>query len=43
MYEAIVKGENILEPGMPESFNVLMQELKALALNVELVEQPQEA
>ncbi len=38
MYEAIVKGENILEPGMPESFNVLMQELKALALNVELLE-----
>jgi DNA-directed RNA polymerase subunit beta len=38
MYEAIVKGENILEPGMPESFNVLMQELKALALNCELVE-----
>jgi DNA-directed RNA polymerase subunit beta len=42
MYEAIVKGENILEPGMPESFNVLMQELKALALNVELVEAPQD-
>ncbi|NCN42049.1 DNA-directed RNA polymerase subunit beta [bacterium] len=40
MYEAIVKGENILEPGMPESFNVLMQELKALALNVELLEGP---
>ena len=42
MYEAIVKGENILEPGMPESFNVLMQELKALALNVELIEAAQE-
>jgi len=42
MYEAIVKGENILEPGMPESFNVLMQELKALSLNVELVEVPRE-
>jgi DNA-directed RNA polymerase subunit beta len=38
MYEAIVKGENVLEPGMPESFNVLMQELKALCLNCELVE-----
>jgi hypothetical protein len=38
MYEAIVKGENILEPGMPESFNVLMQELKALYLNCELIE-----
>jgi len=43
MYEAIVKGENILEPGMPESFNVLMQELKALALNVELLEHTPEA
>jgi DNA-directed RNA polymerase subunit beta len=43
MYEAIVKGENVLEPGMPESFNVLMQELKALSLNVELMERPQEA
>jgi DNA-directed RNA polymerase subunit beta len=43
MYEAIVKGENILEPGMPESFNVLMQELKALALNVELIEHSPEA
>lgn len=43
MYEAIVKGENILEPGMPESFNVLMQELKALALNVELLESNPEA
>ena len=42
MYEAIVKGENILEPGMPESFNVLMQELKALCLNVELLEHAQE-
>jgi len=38
MYEAIVKGENILEPGLPESFNVLIQELKALTLNCELVE-----
>lgn len=43
MYEAIVKGENVLEPGMPESFNVLMQELKALALNVELLEGNPEA
>jgi DNA-directed RNA polymerase subunit beta len=38
MYESIVKGENILEPGLPESFNVLINELKALALNVELME-----
>ncbi len=38
MYESIVKGENILEPGLPESFNVLVKELKSLGLNVELVE-----
>jgi DNA-directed RNA polymerase subunit beta len=38
MYEAIVKGENTLEPGLPESFNVLMKELQSLALNVELIE-----
>jgi DNA-directed RNA polymerase subunit beta len=34
IYEAIVKGENILEPGTPESFNVLMRELRALCLDV---------
>ena len=38
MYESIVKGENILEPGLPESFNVLVKELQSLALNVELKE-----
>ncbi|MGZ6287062.1 MAG: DNA-directed RNA polymerase subunit beta [Bdellovibrionota bacterium] len=38
MYEAIVKGERVLEPGLPESFNVLTKELQSLALNVELVE-----
>jgi DNA-directed RNA polymerase subunit beta len=38
MYEAIVKGEYNLEPGLPESFNVLIKELQALCLNVELVE-----
>ena len=38
MYESIVKGENILEPGLPEAFNVLIKELQALAMNVELVE-----
>lgn len=38
MYESIVKGENILEPGLPESFNVLVKELQSLALNIELVE-----
>jgi len=39
MYEAIVKGENILEPGLPESFNVLIKELQSLALDVELIEE----
>jgi DNA-directed RNA polymerase subunit beta len=38
MYESIVKGENVLEPGLPESFNVLVKELMALGLNVELLE-----
>lgn len=38
MYESIVKGENVLEPGLPESFNVLIKELQSLGLNVELVE-----
>jgi DNA-directed RNA polymerase subunit beta len=38
MYEAIVKGEYNLEPGLPESFNVLIKELQALCLNVELIE-----
>lgn len=38
MFEAIVKGENVLEPGLPESFNVLVKELQSLALDVELVE-----
>ena len=38
MYESIVKGENVLEAGLPESFNVLVKELQSLALDVELVE-----
>ncbi len=38
MYESIVKGEKILEPGLPESFNVLVKELQALALDVKLEE-----
>ncbi len=38
MYEAIVKGEQALEPGLPESFNVLVKELQGLAINVELIE-----
>ena len=36
-YEAIVKGENIPEPGIPESFKVLIKELQSLALNVKLL------
>ena len=39
IYESIVKGENTLEPGLPESFNVLVKELQALGLNVELIEE----
>ena len=38
MYEAIVKGENVLEPGLPESFNVMCKELMSLGLDVKLVE-----
>jgi DNA-directed RNA polymerase subunit beta len=38
MYEAIVKGENRLECGIPESFNVLIKELKALGLDVNMIE-----
>ena len=38
MYEAIVKGQNIQEPGIPESFKVLIKELQALNLNVELLD-----
>ena len=37
-YEAIVKGERMPEPGLPESFNVLMHELKGLGLNLKLEE-----
>jgi len=37
MYEAIVKGEPFLEPGLPESFNVLVKELQSLGLDVELI------
>ena len=38
IYEAIVKGEHTLEPGLPESFSVLVKELQSLCLDVELVE-----
>ncbi len=37
IYESIVKGENVLESGMPESFNVLMNELRGLCLDVHLI------
>ncbi|MDH7500197.1 MAG: DNA-directed RNA polymerase subunit beta, partial [candidate division NC10 bacterium] len=39
MYESIVKGEGALEPGTPESFNVLLKELQSLALDVELLKE----
>ncbi|MEW6531680.1 MAG: DNA-directed RNA polymerase subunit beta [Thermodesulfobacteriota bacterium] len=38
MYESIVKGTNVLEPGLPESFNVLVKEIKSLGLDIELLE-----
>ena len=39
MYEAIVKGDTVLEPGLPESFNVMLRELQSLGLDVNLVEE----
>jgi DNA-directed RNA polymerase subunit beta len=36
-YEAIVKGENIAEPSIPESFKVLLKEMQSLALDVEVI------
>lgn len=41
-YEAIVKGENIPEPGIPESFKVLIKELQSLALDVQVLSKDQE-
>jgi DNA-directed RNA polymerase subunit beta len=38
MYEKIVKGDNVLEAGLPESFNVLVKELQSLGLDIELLE-----
>jgi DNA-directed RNA polymerase subunit beta len=38
IYESIVRGECALEPGLPESFNVLVKELQALGLDIELIE-----
>ena len=40
IYEAIVKGEAAIEPGLPESFNVLIRELQSLCLDVELIKGP---
>ncbi|MEI8313075.1 MAG: hypothetical protein WCH98_20190, partial [Verrucomicrobiota bacterium] len=37
IYESIVKGENVLEAGMPESFNVLLKEIQSLGLDMRLV------
>jgi DNA-directed RNA polymerase subunit beta len=42
VYEAIVKGEHLLEPGLPESFNVLVKELQSLCLDAELIEEKRE-
>ena len=39
MYEKLVKGNNFLEGGMPESFKVLIKELQGLCLNIELIEE----
>ncbi len=41
-YEAIIKGENIPEPGIPESFKVLLKELQSLALDVRVLDQNNE-
>jgi DNA-directed RNA polymerase subunit beta len=38
MYEGIFKGDHLLEPGLPESFNVMIKELQSLCLDVELIE-----
>jgi DNA-directed RNA polymerase subunit beta len=41
-YEAIVKGEDVLEPGVPESFKVLVKELQSLGLAVEVLNEEEE-
>ena len=43
MYDSIIKGEAISEPGIPESFKVLINELRALGLNVDLLKKGAEA
>jgi len=42
IYEAIVKGEAAAEPGVPESFNVLIRELQSLCLDIELIKKPKD-
>ncbi|MBR3627866.1 MAG: DNA-directed RNA polymerase subunit beta, partial [Elusimicrobia bacterium] len=42
MYDSIIKGEAISEPGIPESFKVLINELRALGLNVDLLKKDAE-
>jgi DNA-directed RNA polymerase subunit beta len=42
MYEAIVKGENMLESGLPESFKVLIKEVRSLGLDMDLIEEQQD-
>lgn len=42
MYEAIVKGEHMMLPGLPESFNVLVKEMQSLALDVSLIQRDDE-
>ncbi|MDP6403511.1 MAG: hypothetical protein QF467_08210, partial [SAR202 cluster bacterium] len=39
VYEAIVKGDNIPEPGIPESFKVLIKEMQSLCLDVEVLDE----
>jgi DNA-directed RNA polymerase subunit beta len=42
-YEAIVKGEDVFQPGVPESFMVLVRELQSLALDVKVLNEDEEA
>ena len=41
-YEAIVKGEDVIEPGIPESFKVLVKELQSLGLSIEVLNEDEE-
>ena len=41
-YEAIVKGENVPEPGVPESFKVLIKELQSLGMDVKILSEDEE-